>query len=118
MPIILNVTNEEIATSITFTGSAHTLSEWETFLRNEGVQVEKGSVAANDATCIILTALFIIVNSDVIPKCIAAFRTSRKPTVRFTRFVEGKGFEEFESYDPDTISKVLAETTDVHIEDK
>ena len=103
---------------VTVTGSAKTISELEAFLRKEGVQVEIGAVAANDAAAFMLAALVIVAKFDVIPKCIAAFRTSRKPTVRFTRFVEGKGFEEFESYDPDAVSKVLAETTEIHAEDE
>ena len=103
---------------ITVTGSDKITSELEAFLRKEGVHVERGAVAVNDATTAGLVALYIIAKFDVIPKCIIAFRASRKPTVKFTRFVEGKDFEEFESYDPDAVSKVLAETEDVHIEDE
>jgi hypothetical protein len=105
------------AVRITITGSDKTISELEAFLREEKIQVEKGAVAVNDATTIGLSVLYIIAKFDVIPKCITAFRASRKATIRFTRFVEGKGFEEFESYDPDAVSKVLAQTNDIHIKD-
>ena len=104
---------------ITVTGSDKTISELEAFLRKEGIHVEKVAEFANDVAtaAVLLAALSIIAKSDVIPKCIAAFRTSRKPMVRFTRFVEGKGFVEFESYDPDAVSKVLSQTAEIHIED-
>lgn len=81
------------------------------------IQAERGAVAVNNATTVGLAVLYIIAKFDVIPKCITAFRASRKPTIRFTRFVEGKGFEEFESYDPDAVSKLLAQTNEIHIED-
>ncbi len=103
---------------LSVTGSAESLDALEAFCQHEGIEVQRGASAANDRTAQLLVVLYIIAKFDVIPKCISAFMRNRKRPPKFTRFIEGKGFVEFEGYSPEEIAKILSKTDEFHIEDK
>src|ERR1017187_7609237 len=95
---------------LTITGSDALIDELQEFCRKQGIQAERVYAIANDVTTPVLAALLIIAQFDVIPKCITAFRKNRKRPAKFTRFIEGRGFEEFEGYSADEVTQIISET--------
>jgi hypothetical protein len=100
----------------TVTGSSEEMDVLEQFCRKYGVATERGVVSAYEGVAVTLFAVYITARFDVLCQCISDYRSSRKASLKVTRFAPGKGTLAVEDFSPDGVAKVLRATDQLHIE--
>src|ERR1019366_4287262 len=101
---------------LTITGSREEMDVLEQFCRQYGVAAERGVVSAYEGVAVVMFAVHITAEPDVLSQCVSAYRSSRKAPLKVTYYAPGRGTLVMEDFSPDGVATILRATDQLHIE--
>jgi hypothetical protein len=88
----------------------------EQFCRQYGLATERGVVSAYEGVAVTLFAVYVTAQLEVLAKCVAAYRGSRKAPLKVTRYVPGRGTVVVDDFSLDGVAAILRDTDQLHVE--
>jgi hypothetical protein len=102
---------------LTITGSSEEMDVLDQFCRKYGVATTRGVVSAYEGVAVTLFAVYITARPDILCQCLAAYRVTRKASLKVTYYVSGKGTLVFQDFSPDGVAALLRATDQLHVEE-
>ena len=101
---------------LTVTGATDEVEELEQYLRKCGVVTEHGLVSSYEGVAVSVFALYAIGTLEVLAQCVADHGSAKKPRLKVSYFISGKGQRTFKDYTFAEVAEVLRATRELHIE--
>ena len=102
---------------LTVTGSSEEMDVLEEFCRKYGVATTRGVVSAYEGVAVTLFAVYIAARLDILCQCLAAYRVTRKTSLKVTYFVPDAGTRVMDDFSPDGVAAILRATNQLHVEE-